>query len=88
MRYGKALKGSPPRRRTVLTTMGWAADAVAEWVEDIRPQYGSCGAAMWPTERQARISPGSMNDRFRAYRDAIGLDPMLGPHCLRHFLSA
>lgn len=84
VRYGKALKGSPPRRRTVLTTMGWAADAVAEWVEDIRPQYGSCGPAMWPTERQARISPGSMNDRFRAYRDAIGLDPMLGPHCLRH----
>jgi site-specific recombinase XerD len=84
VRYGKALKGSPPRRRTVLTVMDWAADAVAEWVEEIRPQYGDCGNAMWPTERQARISTGSMNDRFRAYRDAIGLDPTLGPHCLRH----
>jgi site-specific recombinase XerD len=68
----------------VLTVMDWAADAVAEWVEEIRPHYADCGNAMWPTERQARISTGSMNDRFRAYRDAIGLDPTLGPHCLRH----
>ncbi len=41
VRYGKAMKGSPPRRRNVLTTMGWAAEVVAEWVQDIRPVYGS-----------------------------------------------
>ncbi len=84
VRYGKAMKGSPPRRRTVLTTMGWAAESVAEWVEEIRPAYGTAGQAMWPTERQARISVDALSERFLAYRDAIGLDGNLGPHCLRH----
>lgn len=41
VRYGKAKKGSPPRRRTVLTTMGWSAQTLAEWVEEIRPGYGT-----------------------------------------------
>ena len=84
VRYGKAVKGGPPRRRTVLTTMGWAAEAVAEWVEEIRPCYGSVGIALWPTERQGRISVDVISQRFLAYRDAIGLDRRLGPHCLRH----
>lgn len=84
VRWGKSAKGSPPRRRTVLTTMSWAAEAVAEWVEEIRPMYGDVGDAMWPTERQARISSGAMNERFQTYREAVDMDPILGPHCLRH----
>ena len=44
VRYGKASRGSPPRQRTVLSVMEWAASGVAEWVEDIRPAY-EVGAA-------------------------------------------
>jgi site-specific recombinase XerD len=84
VRWGKAVRGGPPRRRTVLTTMGWAVDVVAEWVEEIRPEYESIGTAMWPTERGGRISNGAVSDRFASYRDALDLDPVLGPHCLRH----
>lgn len=84
VRWGKAVRGGPPRRRTVLTTMVWAVDVVTEWVEEIRPEYESPGTAMWPTERGARISNGSVSDRFAAYRAALDLDPVLGPHCLRH----
>ena len=84
VRYGKAMKGSPPRRRTVLTTMGWAAEALAEWVEQIRPDYGQVGSGLWPTERGARISTDHINTRFAAYRDDLGLPGELGPHCLRH----
>ncbi len=84
VRYGKAVKGSPPRRRTVLTTMGWAAEAAAEWVEEIRPAYRSAGAMVWPTERGRRIGVEQLNARFAAYRDAVGLGHELGPHCLRH----
>ncbi len=84
VRYGKAVKGSPPRRRTVLTTMGWAAESVAEWVEEIRPQYVAAGVAMWPTERRERVTANALTRRFAEYRDAIGLDRTLGPHCLRH----
>jgi integrase/recombinase XerC len=84
VRYGKAMRGSPPRRRTVLTTMGWAAEAVAEWVEEIRPAYGVRSTTMWPTERGSRVTNDHINARFATYRDALGLDPALGPHCLRH----
>ena len=33
VRYGKAMRGSPPRRRTVLTVMAWSAEVLAEYVE-------------------------------------------------------
>ena len=85
VRYGKASRGSPPRQRTVLTTMGWAADAVAEWVTEIRPAYETGTKRMlWPTERGGRVSPAAIDARFAVYRDAVGLDPALSPHCLRH----
>ena len=84
VRYGKALRGSPPRRRTVLTTMRWAADAVAEWTEEIRFMYNSSGQELWPTERLERVSADAISRRFSEYRDAIGLDRNLGSHCLRH----
>ena len=84
VRWGKALRGGPPRRRTVLTVMEWAAEAVAEWTEEIRPQYGERDKSMWPTERGGSITPTTMNQRFAEYRDAVGLDSTLGPHCLRH----
>ncbi|HET7327021.1 MAG TPA: tyrosine-type recombinase/integrase [Nocardioidaceae bacterium] len=84
VRYGKALKGSPPRRRTVVSTMVWAAEAVGEWVEEIRPAYQCPAGWLWPTERGRRITVEQVNARFAAYRDALGLPGELGPHCLRH----
>jgi site-specific recombinase XerD len=85
VRYGKASRGTPPRQRTVLTVMEWAARGVAEWVEEVRPAYGVGAARMlWPTERGGRISPAAIDARFAEYRDALGLDAVLSPHCLRH----
>jgi integrase/recombinase XerC len=85
VRYGKATKGSPPRRRNVLTVMGWSAAVVAEWVEQVRPCYDpGRDVALWPTERGARIAVRAINEQFAAYRDALGLPEELSPHCLRH----
>lgn len=85
VRWGKASKGSPPKPRTVLTTMGWAAEALAEWVDEIRPAYGTTTGELWPTERGGRLDVSTINTRFAAYRDGCGLDSELrGPHCLRH----
>jgi site-specific recombinase XerD len=85
VRYGRASRGGAPRQRTVLTVMGWAAEAVAEWVSEIRPAYKPGPARMlWPTERGARVASSAINARFVAYRDAVGLDAVLSPHCLRH----
>lgn len=60
VRYGKAKRGQPPRRRNVASVMGWAVDAVADYVENIRPRFG-CPEhpALWVTERGGRGSPGS-----------------------------
>lgn len=65
VRWGKAAKGGPPRRRNVCTVMPWAADVMAEYVADIRPLYGNEGQpALWPTERGGRISLAHINERF------------------------
>jgi integrase/recombinase XerC len=85
VRYGKAVRGQPPRRRNVASVMGWAVEAVADYVENIRPRFGCAGhPALWVTERGGRIKPAEINARFVAYRDALDLPQALVPHSLRH----
>ena len=85
VRFGKAMRGSPPRRRAVATVMPWAAEALAQYLQDVRPR---CGApshpALWLTERGERISARSVDERFAAWRAAAGLPRELSVHCLRH----
>ena len=45
VRYGKAVRGQPPRRRNVASVMGWAVEAVADYVENIRPRFGGGGSS-------------------------------------------
>lgn len=40
--------------------------------------------ALWLTERGTRLQARDVADRFGFYRDELGLDPALSPHCLRH----
>jgi integrase/recombinase XerC len=85
VRWGKASRGSPPRRRTVCTVMPWAAEAVGDYVVNIRPRYGFAGRpALWLTERGGRLRPRQIEERFAAYREALKLPAELVPHCLRH----
>ena len=85
VRFGKAMRGSPPRRRAVATVMPWAARAVEEYVTAVRPQYGDAsGPAVWLTERGARISLRQVDDRFAQFRSLAGLPADLSVHCLRH----
>ena len=85
VRYGKAKKGQPPRRRNVAAVMGWAVEAVTDYAENVRPRFG-CGdhPALWVTERGGRVKPAEINARFVAYRDALGLPAALVVHSLRH----
>ena len=65
--------------------MGWAVAAVADYVENIRPRFGSEEhPGMWLTERGGRVAPAEINARFVAYRDTLGLPKTLTPHSLRH----
>ena len=85
VRYGKAMRGSPPRRRAVATVMPWAAEALRQYLEEVRPRYGPGGnAAVWLTERGGRISARQVDDRFAQLRALAGLPVELSVHCLRH----
>jgi integrase len=85
VRYGKAMRGSPPRRRAVATVMPWAAETVTQYLEEVRPHYG-CDRhpAVWLTERGGRISPRQIDDRFAQFRTLVGLPDDLSVHSLRH----
>jgi integrase/recombinase XerC len=85
VRYGKAKRGQPPRRRNVLSVMDWAVEAVADYVENVRPKFGCADhPALWVTERGGRIKSVEINARFAAYRDALKLPKDLVPHSIRH----
>jgi integrase/recombinase XerC len=89
VRHGKAKRGSPPKRRSVLTVFPWTVEVLEQWLVEVRPLFGVDGnPAAWPSERAPRVRPESLNHRLSAYRDALGLDPGLDFHSLRRFLSA
>jgi integrase/recombinase XerC len=85
VRYGKAKRGQPPRRRNVLSVLDWAVEAVADYVENVRPKFGCAEhPALWVTARGGRIKSVEINARFAAYRDALKLPKNLVPHSIRH----
>src|SRR5260370_4452377 len=43
VRFGKAKRGQPPRRRNVASVMAWAVEAVGEYMENVRPRVGRRG---------------------------------------------
>jgi integrase len=60
VRFAKAARGSPPKRRAVATVMPWAAEVLGQYLDEIRPRYPAvAGVALWPTERGGRISPAT-----------------------------
>jgi site-specific recombinase XerD len=87
VRYGKAIRGSPPRRRTVLTVpeFDWVTDVLAQWLADIRPLLSpGQHPAMWVTERRGRISVRYLNNVFARISSDAGLPETADLHSLRH----
>jgi integrase/recombinase XerC len=84
VRHGKAMRGSPPKRRGVLTVWDWSTEILEEWVAEVRPHFPTAGtAALFPSERAARIGLPQINRTFAGYRRALGLDAGLDFHSLR-----
>jgi integrase/recombinase XerC len=85
VRYGKAVAGGPPRRRTVLNVFPWLPDIVTDYLETARPRYeAGTSPWVWPTERGERLTPGAIDVRFARCRDELGWAAHVGPHALRH----
>jgi site-specific recombinase XerD len=84
VRYGKAQKGSPPKRRSVLTVWQWTAEILEQWFTEVRPLFAVDGdPSAWPSERSARICGRHVNSQLAAYRDALGMDRHLDFHSFR-----
>ena len=80
VRYGKAIRGGVPRRRTVLAVpeFDWVIDGMRQWVEHARPIFDAADhPALWLTERLSRLSTKEIDKNFKALRDGAGLDPAL-----------
>ena len=66
VRFGKAMKGSPPKHRSVLTVWEWVPEVLDQWIAEARPLMPSAGesAALWPSERGPRIGSGTLHKRL------------------------
>jgi site-specific recombinase XerD len=87
VRYGKASRGSPPKRRTVLTApeMDWIVDVLDQWITEIRPLFSpGKHPALFVTERAGRMSLRGLNVAFSQASQAADLAPELDLHSLRH----
>lgn len=88
VRHGKASKGTPPKRRTVLTLpqFDWSVESIDRWLSVGRPQVSTAvrSRSLWPTERGLAVSPAYISQRFNQLRDEAGLDRDLTLHSLRH----
>jgi integrase/recombinase XerC len=84
VRYGKAAKGGPPRRRGVLTVFGWSTEVLSEWIEDVWPTMPTAGVGLWPSERGPLVSEDRIGAAFKRSAQAAGLPKELTLHCLRH----
>jgi site-specific recombinase XerD len=85
VRYGKASRGSPPKRRGVLTVMPWSADVLEQWVREVWPLCRhEASAALWPSERAENVSEQRFSMVFARTAQEAGLAPGLTAHGLRH----
>lgn len=85
VRHGKAMHGSPPKRRSVLTVWNWAAECLDEWAGQVRHLYPAADSspALFPSERSGRVALTHLNRVFARYRREVGLDDVLDLHSLR-----
>lgn len=89
VRHGKAMRGSPPKRRAVLTLpeFAWAVDCLEEWIQDVRPYIAAPGSTvLWPSERKfggRPITADYLSKAFATVKNEAGLDSSLDFHSLR-----
>jgi site-specific recombinase XerD len=84
VRYGKAMRGSPPKPRSVLTVWPWITEILDQWITEVRPLLAGDGnPALWPSERAPRVGLPQINARLAAHRAALGLDCGLDFHSFR-----
>ena len=82
VRYGKAKKGSPPKRRSVLTVFAWTPEVITDWLAHGQACMGA-GLDLFPSERGALVAENTLLRRFRRYCRDLELPDGLDLHSLR-----
>ena len=77
VRYGKAKKGSPPKRRGVLTVFKWTAEVITDWLAHGQACM-SDGLDLFPSERGALVAENTLLRRFRRYCRDLELPDWIG----------
>ncbi len=84
VRHGKAMKGSPPKQRTVLTVFDWSVQVLDHWAMAGLPRYGlHQGCPLFPTDRGRMLDRSHLRRRFQSLIAELGLAPGLDVHSLR-----
>ena len=84
VRWGKANKGSAPKRRSVLTVFPWSCGwcgSGSSSCRELAPRRGQCGVVA-PRAVGAIVAGEAQSPDFAGYRDALGLPDELSLHCL------
>lgn len=74
VRYGKAKRGSAPKRRSVLTVFAWTPEIITDWLTHGQPHMDD-GIDLFPSERSTLVSESTLLRRFRRYCDVLGFSP-------------
>ena len=82
VRYGKAKKGSPPKRRGVLTVFKWTPEVIADWLAHGQ-RCMTDGLDLFPSERGALVAENTLLRRFRRYCRGSGVVRRIDLHSLR-----
>jgi integrase/recombinase XerD len=82
VRHGKAKKGSPPKRRSVLTVFGWTPDVIIDWLTHGKPGLDD-GLDLFPSERGLLVAENTLLRRFCRYCNELELPAGLDMHSLR-----
>jgi integrase/recombinase XerC len=84
VRHGKAMRGSAPKQRSVLSVFGWATECLKDWTTEVRPLLAQHGTSvLWPTERGGRLGESRLNEHFAAVRRELGFSTALTFHSFR-----
>ena len=67
VRWGKASKGSPPKRRSVLTVFPWSARVLRQWAEQFRGLFDQAASAAGPVA-QRTVGAGVAGEDQRPVR--------------------
>lgn len=83
VRYGKAQRGSPHKRRSVLTVFDWSPSVVETWINTGLPHLNPLPSDLFPTSEGLLVPKSNLRRRLRAYIDELGFPPGLDLHSLR-----